>query len=184
MQDTEYALQCFPLARIPTCLQEGHLKRWKPPIIHLAFLVTFQWAAAYARKHNLVEQVKEVRKARDFTEEELKEIRELEAEIKEERKRNASYERIDVGCAPKKIVDHINANAGVESFKVTYAFSYTYPCIMDEGYLYYGLLSFRTNYDTNPPPDFDDIMKLYRYLEAEYPPAWHLDGFESGWKRR
>ena len=60
MQDFDFASQYFPLASLPTGLRKGHLKRWNPPVIHLAFAVTLDWAAAYAAKHGRREEVPKV----------------------------------------------------------------------------------------------------------------------------
>ena len=96
------------------------------------------------------------------------ETKALSAELAEYRRRNSSFDYVHVGCSLDKIVDHINVNAGVESFKVSRAFMFQYPCILSER-TNYSLLSFRTNYDDGPLPTVDDIMKLHQYLGVEYP---------------
>ena len=190
MQNFEFASQCFPLASLPNGLYEGHLKSWRPPVIHLAFAVTFEWIAAYAAKHGLREEVTEDESDHIYQhedEEKEKETREriraLTAKLTEEEKKNAVFDEVDVGCPIEKIVDHINENAGIESFEVTWAEIYMYPCIL-AGRTCYGLLSIRTNYDDGPMPAPDDIIALYEYLEVEDFAAWHLDSIECGWKRR
>ena len=190
VQDFDFASQYFPLASLPTGLRKGHLKRWNPPVIHLAFAVTFEWLAAYAAKHGLREEVTEDESDHIYQhedEEKEKETREriraLTAKLTEEEKKNAVFDEVDVGCPIEKIVDHINENAGIESFEVTWAEIYMYPCIL-AGRTCYGLLSIRTNYDDGPMPTPDDIIALYEYLEVEDFAAWHLDAIDCGWKRR
>ena len=158
--------------------------------IHLAFAVTHQWAAAYAAKHGLREEVDDDDES-DYEdecedEEKEKEVRErlrvAKAKLAEASKRNSLYDVVDIGWSFAKIVDHINENAGIESFELTRAYAYPYPCIL-AGRTRYALLSIRTNYDDGPMPTMDDIISLYEYLEVEDFAAWHLDGLESGWKR-
>ena len=190
VQDFEFASQYFPLASLPTGLRKGHLKRWNPPVIHLAFAVTLDWAAAYAAKHGLREEVPKVESDHEDAysdEEEEKEYRDnikaLRAKIVEDRKRNSLFDKVSVGCRLEKIANHINENAGIESIEVTWADIYPYPCIM-AGRTCYGLLSMRTNYDDGPMPSPYDIIDLFEYLEAEDFAAWDLDAIKCGWKRR
>ena len=103
----------------------------------MAFAVTLDWAAAYAAKHGLREEVPKVESDYEDAysdEEEEKEYREkikaLTAKLTEEEKKNAVFDEVDVGCPIEKIVDHINENAGIESFEVTWADIYMYPCIL------------------------------------------------------
>ena len=189
MQDFDFASQYFPLASLPTGLRKGHLKRWNPPVIHLAFAVTLDWAAAYAAKHGLREEVPKVESDYEDAysdEEEEKEYREkikaLRAKLAEDDKRNSLFDEVDVGCPLEKIANHINENAGIESIEVTWADIYPYPCIM-AGRTCYGLLSMRTNYDDGPMPTPDDIIDLFEYLEVEDSAAWHLDAIKCGRKR-
>ena len=43
-----------PSSTIGTCVKMEHHKYWDSPLIHLAFIATLQWAAAYARMRGLV----------------------------------------------------------------------------------------------------------------------------------
>ena len=42
------------LQHIGTCVKMEHHKYWDSPLIHLTFVSTLRWAAAYARIHSLV----------------------------------------------------------------------------------------------------------------------------------
>ena len=42
------------LQHIGTCVGMEHHKYWDSPLIHLTFVSTLRWAAAYARMHSLV----------------------------------------------------------------------------------------------------------------------------------
>ena len=42
------------LQHIGTCVKMEHHKYWDSPLIHLTFVSTLRWAAAYARMHSLV----------------------------------------------------------------------------------------------------------------------------------
>ena len=81
----------------------------------MAFAVTLDWAAAYAAKHGLREEVPKVESDYEDAysdEEEEKEYREkikaLRAKIVEDRKRNSLYDKVNVGCRLEKIANHIN----------------------------------------------------------------------------
>ena len=64
----------------------------------------------------------------DEADDDDEETKALSAELAEYRRRNSSFDYVHVGCSLDKIIDHINANAGVESFKVSRAFMFQYPC--------------------------------------------------------
>ena len=160
------ATQLLPLETLPKYLYKQHQQnqRWLPPVFRFAFAVTLEWAAAYATKHDLVENSPEM----DLDDEDAEpELFSVEAEV---------------GCPLEKIVDHINANSGVGSPKITREHIFPYPCIV-ASQTYYWLICLRSNYDDGPLPAVSDVKRLQEYLELKDPPAWHLDMQRCVWKK-
>lgn len=87
--------------------------------------------------------------------------------------------RCSVDVNLQDVINHINANSGTVSLKVTREHFFPLPSL-ETSRVYYWLISIGSNY--RKLPTRDDLIKLHKYLETGEFPAWYLDMWKHGWE--
>lgn len=88
-------------------------------------------------------------------------------------------QRCSVDVDLQDVINHINANSGTVSLKVTREHFFPLPSL-ETSRVYYWLISIGSNY--RKLPTRDDLIKLHKYLETGEFPAWYLDMWKHGWE--
>lgn len=158
--------------------------------------MTLAWAAEYAIKHDLVSLYEEDYLSSgddtddywDSDEYDYDEADEVASPPKDgklvwEKEASSLQLPVNSDCTLDDVLNHINANSGTVSLKVTQAKVYPLPSFVSNPLdCWFMCVGSNCAARGGPLPTPGDLMVLHRYLGLKCPPAWYLDVRECYWK--